>query len=159
MDWTDENIARFRVLWDEGHSAASCARFLGCSKNAAVGKAHRLNFPPRPSPILWNGVRHEAKPRVQRPHHAPTLAPLASLALPLVLTPRKPKTPATVPTPPTPEPHALPRIPCCWPIGEPRAPGFRFCGAQSEPGKPYCSDHVKRAYIRVRDRREDQDAA
>ena len=44
---------------------------------------------------------------------------------------------------------------CCWPIGEPRTPSFRFCDVPIERGKPYCEEHAKIAYERVRDRRED----
>jgi GcrA cell cycle regulator len=72
--------------------------------------------------------------------------------------------PAAVPRPipPPPPPRLAPPAPrygrivtCCWPLGEPGTRGFRFCDAASEPGKPYCSDHVKLAYVKVRERRED----
>jgi GcrA cell cycle regulator len=46
-------------------------------------------------------------------------------------------------------------VTCCWPLGEPGARDFRFCDVPSEPGRPYCEDHVKVAYVKVRDRRED----
>ena len=46
-------------------------------------------------------------------------------------------------------------VTCCWPIGEPGTREFRFCDVPSEPGRPYCEDHVKVAYVKVRDRRED----
>jgi GcrA cell cycle regulator len=160
MDWTDEAIARFRVLWDEGHSTAAIGRFLGASKNAVVGKSHRLDLPSRPSPIIRNGEPKVARRSVPRPHHASTLPVLASLAtaVPITLARKPPKPPETVPTKPTPEPHALPTRPCCWPIGEPRTKAFRFCEADSEPGKPYCTIHMGRAYIKRRDL-ADQDAA
>jgi len=64
MDWNDETMARLRALWNEGHSTAEIGRRLGVSKNAIVGKAHRLNLPPRPSPI-----RREAGPSA-RPRNA-----------------------------------------------------------------------------------------
>ncbi len=51
MEWTEDIIARLRALWDEGHSTAEIGRRLGVTKNAVVGKAHRLALPPRPSPI------------------------------------------------------------------------------------------------------------
>ncbi|GBR46801.1 GcrA family cell cycle regulator [Neokomagataea thailandica] len=51
MDWTDETIARLRELWDQGLSTAEIGRQLEITKNAVVGKAHRLGLPPRPSPI------------------------------------------------------------------------------------------------------------
>jgi GcrA cell cycle regulator len=46
-------------------------------------------------------------------------------------------------------------IACCWPLGEPGTASFRFCSADSVPGKPYCVDHAQLAYVRVRDHRED----
>lgn len=46
-------------------------------------------------------------------------------------------------------------VTCCWPIGELGRPDFRFCDEASEAGRPYCEEHVKIAYVRVRDRRED----
>jgi GcrA cell cycle regulator len=51
FDWTDSAIARLRELWDEGHSTAEIGRRMGISKNAIVGKSHRLRLKPRPSPV------------------------------------------------------------------------------------------------------------
>lgn len=51
MEWAEETVARLRMLWDEGFSTAEIGRRLGVSKNAVVGKAHRLDLPARPSPI------------------------------------------------------------------------------------------------------------
>ena len=56
--------------------------------------------------------------------------------------------------PPAPRPYGR-IVTCCWPLGEPGTRSFRFCNDASEPGKPYCSDHAKLAYVKVRDRRED----
>ncbi|HET8995583.1 MAG TPA: GcrA family cell cycle regulator, partial [Acetobacteraceae bacterium] len=55
MEWADETITRLRELWSEGHSTAEIGRRLGVSKNAVVGKAHRLDLPARPSPIRREG--------------------------------------------------------------------------------------------------------
>ena len=46
-------------------------------------------------------------------------------------------------------------VTCCWPMGEPGTREFRFCDVPSEPGRPYCEDHIKVAYVKVRDRRDD----
>jgi len=67
--------------------------------------------------------------------------------------------PVPVPPParvavPAPRPYGR-VVTCCWPLGEPGTRTFRFCDDPSEPGKPYCPDHVKLAYVKVRDRRED----
>uniref|UniRef100_UPI001F17305C GcrA family cell cycle regulator n=1 Tax=Roseomonas sp. 18066 TaxID=2681412 RepID=UPI001F17305C len=70
MDWTAEAIDALRALWAEGHSTAEIGRRMGISKNAVVGKAHRLNLPPRPSPI-----RREAEPAATTPPVAASPAP------------------------------------------------------------------------------------
>lgn len=51
MNWTEERIALLKKLWAEGYSASRIGKELGVSKNAVVGKAHRIKLPPRPSPI------------------------------------------------------------------------------------------------------------
>ncbi|MFC6216911.1 GcrA family cell cycle regulator, partial [Fodinicurvata halophila] len=51
MTWTAERIDELSRLWSEGQSASAIGKQLGISKNAVVGKAHRLKLPSRPSPI------------------------------------------------------------------------------------------------------------
>ncbi|MBR0644773.1 GcrA family cell cycle regulator [Plastoroseomonas hellenica] len=165
MDWNSESIDRLRALWAEGLSTAEIGRRMGISKNAVVGKAHRLNLPARPSPI-----RREAVPRVAVPRPAAPRIPLGREALPRE-TPR-PAAPvirrpapmvAAAPAPMvTPQPTAVVRSfpragarTCCWPIGEPGTADFRFCTAESLGGKPYCAEHAALAYVKARDRRED----
>ncbi len=55
-DWNHAALERLRALWAEGHSTAEIGRRMGMSKNAIVGKAHRLDLPGRPSPIRGNGT-------------------------------------------------------------------------------------------------------
>jgi GcrA cell cycle regulator len=169
MDWTDDVIIRLRALWDEGHSTAEIGRRLGVSKNAIVGKAHRLELPARPSPIRRdpNPVEQSRSTPIRRVE-GPTLPPLASAdaPVPVVVMPSpRPQPAPPVATRPAPviatRPHPVAARPygriitCCWPIGEPGTKSFRFCDDPSEPGKPYCGEHAKLAYVKVRDRRED----
>lgn len=162
MDWTAEAIERLKALWAEGHSTAEIGRRMGISKNAVVGKAHRLNLSARPSPI-----RRDAEPRPAPVPRAPrpVPAPVQRLAPVTVAAPR----PAVAP--PAPQPVAAAAAPvvrnfpaarqrlgarsCCWPIGEPGTSGFRFCGGEPMAGKPYCLEHAALAYVKPRDRRED----
>ncbi len=58
--WTPELIQNLSKLWAEGHSTAEIGRRLGISKNAVVGKAHRLALTPRPSPLKRPPVRRPA---------------------------------------------------------------------------------------------------
>ena len=67
MEWTDESISRLRDLWQEGHSTAEIGRRMQITKNAVVGKAHRLTLPPRPSPIRKALEATTAMPRQALP--------------------------------------------------------------------------------------------
>lgn len=181
MDWTPEAIEALRGYWAEGHSTAEIGRRMGISKNAVVGKAHRLNLPPRPSPIRRESTG--AQPEAPRP--APVAAPVVAEAAPVPAPPAQPEAPRPAPVAaPRPAPAPAPRaaapaappparkpLPvanavvrpfprssartCCWPIGEPGTPEFRFCTGDAMTGKPYCPEHAAVAYVKVRDRRED----
>jgi GcrA cell cycle regulator len=147
MEWTEEAIAKLRALWTEGLSTAEIGRRLNISKNAVVGKAHRLSLPPRPSPIRrLEGDAAAARPAAPKRAQGPTLPPLsASMSGPV------PGLRAILPAPK----YSQRATPCCWPNGEPGKPSFHFCNAASAAGKPYCEEHAAIAYVRVRDRRED----
>ena len=204
MEWSDEVITQLRGLWTDGHSTAEIGRRLGVTKNAIVGKAHRLVLSARPSPIRRDPNGPPARERRPALHRieGPTLPPLPStcgtameptfvalvppapvaMAPPATAVPEVPRVEAAPPTPPrpvmprpqivvapqprpavAPPPRAVAQVPrpygrvvtCCWPLGEPGTRDFRFCDTPSEPGRPYCEDHVKVAYVKVRDRRED----
>jgi GcrA cell cycle regulator len=147
MDWTSEAIDRLRGLWAEGHSTAEIGRRMGISKNAVVGKAHRLNLPARPSPIRRETAEGEA--RTTRTAPRPVSRPVA---------PRPAAAPALVAAAPSvvrPFPRLSAARACCWPIGEPGTKEFRFCVAEATSGKPYCAEHASVAYVKSRDRRED----
>jgi GcrA cell cycle regulator len=179
MEWADDTIIRLRELWSEGHSTAEIGRRLGVSKNAVVGKAHRLDLPARPSPIRREGEGPPPRASAPRRFAGPTLPPLSSASLsasgsasgggsaasqpgpaaalpprPPVVLPPRPPAPTRVALAPAPRPYGR-IITCCWPIGEPGTRSFRFCDAESMPGKPYCEQHAQLAYVKVRDRRED----
>ncbi len=152
MEWNEETVARIRALWAEGHSTAEIGRRMGISKNAVVGKAHRLNLPARPSPIRRTpGEKKASRPRVRR-ITGPTLPALQSVQRQPITASRAPVLLRPVPA----QPRPVGRVSsCCWPLGEPGTPEFRFCGDPTVPAKPYCEEHVAIAYVRVRDRRED----
>ena len=170
MDWNDETIGRLRNFWSEGHSTAEIGRRLGVSKNAVVGKAHRLELSPRPSPIRREaaGVAPPAEAVVVKRLVGPTLPALASEPAvypaaaavglsPLRDRPPEPRAPAAAPVPMlrAVASRTSRTVPCCWPIGEPGTKTFRFCDADAVTGKPYCGAHAQVAYVKVRDRREE----
>lgn len=159
-DWNDATNAALRSLWSEGHSTAEIGRRLGFSKNAIVGKAHRLHLPARPSPISRNAAPRTPQPRRTK---APSMSALTCLqhvattsSLPKVLARPAPLSEKPIfQTVPDGLGSNLGRGGCCWPIGEPGARDFRFCEEPNETGRPYCPDHSRVAYRKTRDRRDD----
>lgn len=176
MDWGADAIERLKALWAEGHSTAEIGRRMGVTKNAVVGKAHRLQLPARPSPIRRDGTvpravavsgRRSTLPPVRVPGalvtgRVPTAPEPPSPAPQQPVAARSPIAPRPAPIPAPARASAAPRPAaaraarsCCWPIGEPGTAGFRFCTGEAMPTKPYCAEHAAVAYVRVRDRRED----
>ncbi|WP_288039462.1 GcrA family cell cycle regulator, partial [Acidiphilium sp.] len=100
------------------------------------GKAHRLDLSARPSPIPTAESRQSGQPnRAERRRRARAAA-----------------SPGSLPPPAPPPPRV---ITCSWPLGDPGRPDFHFCDATALPSKPYCAAHAERAYVRVRDKREE----
>ena len=121
FDWNDGNIRRLETLWAEGRSTAEIGRRMGVSKNAVVGKAHRLRLPARPSPIRAGA---EPKPRPPRRAARVTLPGLQPRTMPTKASHVTGLRPAPAPWR-APGPMRLGVSRCCWPIGDPGTPEFR----------------------------------
>jgi GcrA cell cycle regulator len=143
--WSDDQVDRLKALWaDETLSAAAIARRLGVSRNAVLGKVHRL--------VLSNR-REAAAARPARTPRLPSAARPAKRARPAP-GPQAPRLPRT-PTPPMPVVDVgpglvsrlenLPPHGCHWPMGDPAAAEFRFCGRHAVRA-PYCEGHRRAAY-------------
>ncbi|MEQ8967782.1 MAG: GcrA family cell cycle regulator [Azospirillaceae bacterium] len=145
MSWTDERVDKLRELWGNGKSASEIADLLGgVSRNAVIGKAHRLGLSGRPSPIR---KREDGAPtptsRVAAAAPAPTTPPAKPAA------PAKPTVVADRDAGPGDDGATILNLTermCRWPIGDPKKPGFRFCGRSAIAGLPYCQDHATVAY-------------
>ena len=134
MSWTDERVTLQKKLWGEGKTAAEIAKALGgVTRNAVIGKAHRLKLSNRISPIQQNERKEERVAEVKK-------APKAVIKQPIVVA--KPANSSF---------KALKMIElkermCRWPSGDPQDENFSFCGCQTVPGLPYCEEHAKMAY-------------
>ena len=130
FDWTDEALTKARALWDTGHSCNEIGRAIGTSKNSVVGKAHRLGWSSRPSPIRPPTGR---KPHVGRILDKPTLAPLRSLADVRIATASDPIVLDS-------------RRTCAWIESEPSRHA-RYCEAPVQRDSSYCAEHHARCWI------------
>ena len=170
MPWTDDRVELLKKLWSEGLSASQIAARLaqGVTRNAVIGKVHRLNLSGRAQQPRNAAPR---APRKQRePSHpgrgtgTPSLPATGNTALkPMIRAEAQPR-PAALPAP---EPIRLVDIPkggritilhlsdktCKWPIGDPGHDDFCFCGHGPRVGSPYCEYHARLAYQPLQDRR------
>jgi hypothetical protein len=128
--WPDEDAARARALWDEGHGFAAIAREVGRSPNSIAGLCHRRGWPARTA----GGAAGPAKlKRLSRPPRPPK-ATLAAVAVP-----------EPPPAPPPPR-EPVERRGCMYPRGS--RPDWNWCGAVTSGCGPYCAAHRAIAYLR-----------
>lgn len=159
MAWTDERIAQLKAGWEGGMTASQIAEQLGegVTRNAVIGKAHRLGLESRPSPVkAGEDIADAAPPPVVA--SAATSKPAAIVAIPTAAT--RPAVKKVIRTGKAARTTLLDlneKI-CKWPLGHPGDADFHFCGKASQAGFPYCTEHCLVAYQaqlprRDRDRR------
>jgi GcrA cell cycle regulator len=162
--WTDERVELLKKLWSDGLSASQIAAQLGgVTRNAVIGKVHRLGLSGRAkasSPAAQQRARKPTRPPshpLQRGPTGPNGAPGPAVAA---------AEPALTPEPilDLPEEIAIPmsqRVTimelresmCRWPMGDPTSAEFRFCGARAVTALPYCAHHARIAYQPAAERR------
>ena len=141
MPWDDNNVSKLRELWDQGLPTAQIGKLLGFTKNAVVGKAHRIGLERWPSPIRRTAVKPDRKkarspiiPKLnfevkkdevkENPVHQQTFQPLVKNLFTKSV-----------------------KRGCEWPEGHPDESDFKFCGKERFEDKPYCIDHCAVAYV------------
>lgn len=143
MSWTDERVSLLRKLWGEGHTAAEIAKQLGgVTRNAVIGKAHRMKLSGRVSPIQQN--KKPANKNVERKQVSEKLKAANASEKPAVK--EKEAVPAAVKSDKLYSLMELKPRMCRWPCGDPQEEGFGFCGHKAMAGLPYCEEHAKMAY-------------
>jgi GcrA cell cycle regulator len=144
MGWTDERVETLKKLWLDGLSASQIAKQLGgVTRNAVIGKVHRLGLSGRATPSQPQRPTFKA-PRAPRPAIAATPAPRR--AVEPAMTTQLPSPVLTAEEPGTATVLTLGAHMCKWPIGDPASDSFTFCGRRSDREGPYCSEHARVAY-------------
>ena len=175
--WSEARVEQLKKLWIEGLSASQIAAEMGgVTRNAVIGKVHRLGLSgrakstassvARPSarkPITPNrtptrdtssrsspssgggthgnaALKMDAQPQNEA-QEAPKAAPLENVVVPM-------SERVTI--------MELRDSMCRWPMGDPTTAEFRYCGAKSDAGSPYCSYHCKIAYQPTSERRRER---
>ena len=167
MAWNDERVEQLKKLWAEGLSASQIAgRLGGVTRNAVIGKVHRLGLSGRattsrmknPRPRLRTAATHAKRPGKSR---------FGSIGSPALRALYHPEAEAFTPAV---EEHVIPlaerktiqtltECSCRWPIGDPQLADFHFCGKDKVTGLPYCEFHARRAFQPPQPRRRDREHA
>jgi GcrA cell cycle regulator len=144
MGWTDERVELLKKLWQDGLSASQIAKQLGgVTRNAVIGKVHRLGLSGRAAPSKPARTVFKA-PRPARPVTAAPSAP-RRIAEPVALAPQASPVRYVEEAPGMATVLTLGAHMCKWPIGDPALDSFTFCGRRSGEG-PYCDEHSQIAY-------------
>lgn len=177
MLWTDERIKDLMKYWSEGLSASAiAARLGGVSRNAVIGKVHRLNLPgrtkgapatvrvkrcvavgrkhltvveTRESAVVAENTSETVKQEAVVPVQATTVQQATISSTPRTsrtAVPENNEPDVTVPISRKLCIEELSERTCKWPIGDPLQEGFNFCGNNTIKTGPYCTYHAKLAF-------------
>ena len=148
MPWDENNVTKLRELWDQGLPTAQIGKLLGFTKNAVVGKAHRIGLERRPSPIRRSAVKPDRKKarspvlpklnfenkqdKIISTNESTSFQPMIKNLF-----------------------NSSVKRGCEWPKGHPDEIDFHFCGKDRFEDKPYCLEHCAVAYV-VPDKEENE---
>ena len=138
MSWTEEKVAKLKELWGKGNTASQIAEIIGgISRNAVIGKAHRLNLSAKiktrtaTSNENFENSVDEKNVKIKRSRRSK----FKSLIIEKDFEPENPK-----------QLEELDENSCKWPIGHPDEKSFYFCGRSSLKDFSYCKLHLLYAY-------------
>jgi GcrA cell cycle regulator len=167
IGWTDERVEQLKKLWADGLSASQIAAELGgITRNAVIGKVHRLGLSGRAKTPSSSTAQRPRK--VRQPHMLRTSRPATRGNTALA---RSYAYDYDIEAEPQPIENVIPmgqrrtllelnEDTCRWPIGDPSQQDFYFCGGKPVASHPYCGVHSRVAYqppAARRDRRPSRD--
>ncbi|GIU67836.1 GcrA family cell cycle regulator [Candidatus Phycosocius spiralis] len=161
--WTDDRVTLLKKLWTDGLSASQIAKQLGgVTRNAVIGKVHRLGLAGRAAPS--RPIKRMATPMTR---HRPVLVVAPQVAAKVeaavkALGPASQDETMAKPKPAVPAQRRgdligvlqLGNHMCKWPIGDPGDPDFGFCGVHCSSGAVYCTEHTAIAFQPAVNRRQ-----
>ena len=138
MSWTEEKVAKLKELWGKGNTASQIAEIIGgISRNAVIGKAHRLNLSAKIKTRSTTSSKNydNSKNEKNIPLKRGRKSKFKSLIIEKDFEPENPK-----------QLEELDENSCKWPIGHPDEKNFYFCGRSSLKDFSYCKLHLLYAY-------------
>ena len=136
MSWTIEKVEKLKELWGKGNTASQIAEIIGgVSRNAVIGKAHRLNLSAKIKTRQSVQVNKDLNSTSTNKQKISRRSKFKSLIIEKDFEPENPK-----------QLEDLDESSCKWPIGHPNEKKFYFCGRTSLKDFSYCKLHLLYAY-------------
>ena len=138
MSWTEEKVEKLKELWGKGNTASQIAQIIGgISRNAVIGKAHRLNLSAKIKTRSTTSSKNydNSKNEKNIPLKRGRKSKFKSLIIEKDFEPENPK-----------QLEELDENSCKWPIGHPNEKSFYFWGRSSLKDFSYCKLHLLYAY-------------
>ena len=138
MSWNNEKVTKLKELWGNGNTASQIAEIIGgISRNAVIGKAHRLNLSSKikTKKSLLNKNFQSSEEENNSKKRQGRKSKFQSLIIEKDFEPENPK-----------KLEELDESSCKWPIGHPEEEAFYFCGRSSLKDFSYCKLHLLYAY-------------
>ncbi len=138
MSWTEEKVAKLKELWGKGNTASQIAEIIGgISRNAVIGKAHRLNLSAKIKTRTATSNQNFDKSILDKNSNPKRIrrSKFKSLIIEKDFEPENPK-----------QLEELDENSCKWPIGHPNEKNFYFCGRSSMKDFSYCELHILYAF-------------
>lgn len=136
LPWSAEDTEIAKSMWAQGHKASYIAAHLNKTRNSVIGKLHRIKTPLRakPSLAIKRATTDQSAIRIKNAKFV-AIMPASSQTFPRETLPQQQK-------------YLMLQLPdlenehCRWPFGDPKQPGFGFCGCARISGSSYCAEHA-----------------